>query len=365
LKNLRIAVVGCGKIADQHLLAIRRISGAKVVGVCDSDTLMAEQFAERFKIDYFTNDFARLLIELKPDIVHITTPPQSHFALALQCLEAGSHVYLEKPFTIDTQEALSLIKVAEDLNLKITAGHNYQYAWESIEARKLVRSGYLGSRPVFIESYYSYNFNDDPYALALLGDQEHWVRKLPGGLLHNVISHAVARIAEYMNSRDPYVSVLAYTSPALKNRGETLVKDELRVNIFNGSNTSASLVFSSQVNPPTNKFRLYGTENSIEVDNFNRTIIRLKNNKLKSFARYFFQPVSFAKEYSRNSYNNISRFLLNKFHDDSGFNNLINAFYDAISGQRQPPISYREIILTSMIMDRIFEQLYNLNEQKK
>ena len=59
-----------------------------------------------------------MLQATSPDVVHITTPPQSHYSLARQCLESGSHVYLEKPFTITASEAESLIQLAEELRLK-------------------------------------------------------------------------------------------------------------------------------------------------------------------------------------------------------------------------------------------------------
>lgn len=357
MNNLRVALVGCGKIADQHMAVVKRISGAQIVGVCDHEKMMADQLADRFGVGFSTNNLKRLLESLKPDIVHITTPPQSHYDLSLRCLEAGCHLYVEKPFTLTTEEAVSIINFAVKRKLKVTAGHNYQYTWENIEARDLVKSGYLGGRPILIESYYTYNFVGDPFALALLGDKEHWVRKLPGRLLHNIISHAVARIAEFMEEDNPFVSVLGYTSPALKAMGEVKIKDELRVNIFDGANMSAMLTFSSQFSPPVNKFRLYGVINSLEVDNFNRTITRMKDKNYKSYARYFAQPILLAQEYFRNSFKNISRFLLARFHDDSGLTNLIEAFYDAVRGQRPLPISYREIILTSRIMDSIFQQL--------
>jgi predicted dehydrogenase len=318
---------------------------------------MADQLAYRFGVAYFTNDLEQLLDQVKPDIVHITTPPQSHHDLSVRCLEANCHVYIEKPFSLTTKEAVSIINLADKRQLKVTAGHNYQYTWENIEARKLVRSGFLGGPPLFIESYYTYNFVDDAFAKALLGDNEHWVRKLPGGLLHNIISHAVARIAEFMETDHPFVSVLGYTSPALKAIGETRIKDELRVNIFDRANMSSLLVFTSQLSPPVNKFRLYGAKTSIEVDNFNRTIARMKDINYKSYARYFAQPLMLAKEYSRNSLKNILRFMLTRFHDDSGLKNLIEAFYNAVRGQGDLPVSYREIILTSCIMDSIFEQL--------
>ena len=98
VKMLKVAIVGCGKIADEHASQIQRIRGCEIVGVCDREPLMARQL--RAVPDQA--DFPRLgemLDEAKPDVVHITTPPESHFEIAKICLEPGCHVYVEKPFT--------------------------------------------------------------------------------------------------------------------------------------------------------------------------------------------------------------------------------------------------------------------------
>src|SRR5205823_14549691 len=124
---LSIAIVGCGKIADQHVQAIHRIPDCKIVAVCDREPLMAKQLRERFQISACFSDLQEMLQAATPSVVHITTPPQNHFSLAKQCLESGSHVYLEKPFTVTAEEAESLIELADRKNVKITAGHNLQF----------------------------------------------------------------------------------------------------------------------------------------------------------------------------------------------------------------------------------------------
>ena len=108
---LRIAIIGCGKIADQHVHAIHRIANCEIVAVCDRELLMAQQLGERFGIPECFSAVEEMLGLVKPDVVHITTPPQSHYSIGQQCLEAGSHVYLEKPFTITAHEAESLIRL--------------------------------------------------------------------------------------------------------------------------------------------------------------------------------------------------------------------------------------------------------------
>jgi hypothetical protein len=153
IKMLRVAIVGCGKIADQHVHAIRRIPDCSIVAACDQEPLMAQQLAERFKIPGVFSNVQEMLKAVSPDVVHITTPPQSHYTLARECLEAGSHVYLEKPFTVTSEEAESLVALAEHKNIKITAGHNLQFTLEMLEMRHLVREGFVGGEPAHLESY--------------------------------------------------------------------------------------------------------------------------------------------------------------------------------------------------------------------
>jgi predicted dehydrogenase len=354
---VRAAIIGCGKIADAHATALRRIPIATLAGVCDREPLMAGQLAERYGVGYSSGDVADMLQTARPDVVHITTPPQSHCALALQCLEAGSHVYVEKPFTLDTADAERLIRATAERNLKLTAGHNAQYLWENVEARKLVKAGYLGGPPVHIESYQTYALGDASYARALLGDANHWVRRLPGKLLHNIISHGIARIAELMDTDAPIVSAAGFTSPLLLGLGETDIVDELRVHISDGRNMTASFVFSTQVSPPVNGFRIYGPRNSLVVDNAHHTLTRIPRTGHKSYLNYFIPPLSAAREQARSARKNVGRFLRAEFHDDSGMKNLIEAFYGAILGRNALPVTPREILLTSRIMDGIFAQV--------
>src|SRR5947207_15262288 len=97
---LKVALVGCGKIADDHASQIQRIHGCEIVGVCDKEPLMAQQLYQRFPVKAYYSDLAKLLSEARPDIIHICTPPESHFEIARRCLERGCHVYVEKPFTL-------------------------------------------------------------------------------------------------------------------------------------------------------------------------------------------------------------------------------------------------------------------------
>jgi predicted dehydrogenase len=362
---LKVAIVGCGKIADAHASQILRISDCEIVGVCDCEVLMAKQLQERFPIKHYFSDLNRLLAESRPDVVHITTPAESHFEIARTCLESGCHVYVEKPFTLDAEEARALIDLAERNRLKLTAGHSDQFSHVARRMRALVAEGYLGDGPVHMESHYGYDLGDPSYARALLGDRHHWVRRLPGKLLQNVISHGLARIAEFLTSDSPEVIAYGFVSPLLKYINEHDVLDELRVIICEDQRTTAYFTFSSSMRPSIHELRLYGTKNGLIVDHDHDILLRLRGSKFKSYADKFIPPLSFAKQHLRNLSANVKLFLSNDFHMDSGMKYLIECFYCSIRQNIPLPISYREILLVSTMMDDIFRQLATARVQHR
>lgn len=351
---LRISIIGCGKISDQHAELIQRIPGCEIVSVCDREELLAKQMQERFKIKEYYCDARELMEKSRPDIVHITTPPQSHFDLGKFFLDSGCHVYMEKPFTIDAQQAEQLISIAERRNLKITVGHNAQFTPAAREMRTLVSEGYLGGPPVHMDCYYCYNLGDPGYAKALLGDKDYWVRKLPGKLLQNVISHGISKIAEHLDDDRPEVIVVGFTSPILKSIGEDEIIDELRVTIKDKHDRTSFFTFSTSMKPLLHQLRLYGPKNSLIVDDDNQTVIRIRGDRRKSYLEQFISPFHIGKQYVSCSAGNISKFMHKKFHVNSGMKYLIESFYDAVNGKKELPIPYRQIILTSRLMDNIF-----------
>jgi predicted dehydrogenase len=360
---LKVAIVGCGKIADSHASAIRRISECEIVAVCDQEPLMARQLCERFSIKRYFSNLTELFSETRPDVVHITTPPQSHFDIAKLCLESGCHVYVEKPFTVNGEEAQRLIALAKERQRKITVGHDDQFGHAARRMRALVRSGFLGGKPVHMESHYCYELGDTGYATALLGDQRHWVRRLRGKLLQNVISHGIARIAEFLKGEVPHVMAFGFVSPFLKSRGENEIIDELRVIICDEEGTTAYFTFSSQMRPSLHHFCLYGPENGLVLDHDQETLIKLRGTRFASYAEKFVPPIIFAKQYLGNLSTNLRSFLVNDFHMKSGMKYLIESFYRSITEDNELPISNREILLTARIMDAIFAQLDELQPQ--
>jgi predicted dehydrogenase len=354
---LRAAIVGCGNIADAHAANLRRIKGVEIAGACDREELMARQLCDRFAIPHCSTDVEELIEMAKPDVVHITTSPQSHYELGSRCLNAGCHVYMEKPFTLNAVEAEELVGLAERKGLKLTAGHDAQFSHSAMRMRELIRSGFLGGAPVHMESTWCYALSDPVYARAFLGNKEHWVRQLPGGLLQNIISHGIARIAELWACDDPRVIAHGFVSPFLRSLGEEEIVDELRVIMSNEAGMTAYFTFSSQMKPVLQEFKVYGPKNGLLLDEGQQILRRLRGQKFKSYADRFLPQVILAGQGISNAARNARLFLKGDFHMDSGKKYLIEAFYRSIAGGGPLPISYREILLTARVMDSIFSQL--------
>jgi len=357
MSTLRVAIVGCGKIADQHVQAIQRIVGSSVVAVCDREPLMAQQLAERFGIGGCHSDLAELLRVEKPDVVHITTPPQSHHSLAMQCLASGCHVYLEKPFTVTATEAEALVAAAQRVGRLVTAGHNYQFSFEMLRLRDILKGDFLGGPPVHLESYWSYDLGDVNYVGPLLGNPDHWVRRLPGGLLHNIVSHGIARLAEFLDDDITDLVALAHQSEQLQQLGGQEVLDELRVLIRDRKGTTATFCFSTQMKPGLNQLRILGPKNSISVDLVAGSVVAHRGRSFKSYLTYLVPPLLAAREHLRNAWQNATGIFRRRIYQDSGMKELIERFHVAVGVGGPPPIPYREVLLTARIMDAVFERM--------
>jgi predicted dehydrogenase len=318
---------------------------------------MAKQLGERFGISKCFSDLGEMLQSTSPNVVHITTPPQSHYALARECLEAETHVYLEKPFTVTAEQAESLIQLAERKNVKITAGHNLQFTLEMLEMRRLVTEGFLGGKPVHLESYFTYNLEDRSYVGALLGNHQHWVRQLPGQLLHNIISHGIAGLAEFLDDEIIEIIAIAGQSARLQDLGGEEILDELRAVIRDKKGTTASLCFSTQIKG-VNQLRVYGPAGSITADIITGSLVRNSSRAYKSYLTYFIPPLKNAMEHLRNAQLNLTNFVHRRLYQDFGMKELVERFYNSIRKESPLPIPYGQIVLTARIMDEIFTQIY-------
>jgi predicted dehydrogenase len=215
-----------------------------------------------------------------------------------------------------------------------------------------------------MESCYGYDLGDIRYVKPMLGDPAHWVRRLPGGLFHNIISHGIGRIAEYFPATEPEIVPLAFTSAPLARTG-TGIADELRVMFLDRqSGATAYFTFSTQMRPLLHQFRLYGARNGLVVDDDSRVLLELTGRRRKSYLEQFLPPLGFARQSVRWAIRNGLDFARRELHNDMGMKNLIEAFYRSIVDGGPPPIPYDEILTTARLMDQIFHLVFGAAERR-
>ena len=276
-QTIRVALVGCGQIADAHLGEIRKLPYAEVVGVCDVFEDLAYQAAARFNIAKTFTDMGTMFEAVKPDVVHITTPVHTHAPLAIEAMRMGMNVYLEKPFAVDLAEAESVFDVAEHTGKRITVGHDQSFEPIWRECLDITNSGKLGSVQ-HVDSILSYPITGN-FGRQVVANPNHWVRRLPGGLFQNTVSHPLYRITDLMPDESPEIWAKWFT----KDPGIPF-PTELRVHLL-GQPVTANLLFTSTTRP-SRVVRIYGEKDGLEVDLDIQTIRfpeRFKSYKVRSF----------------------------------------------------------------------------------
>jgi predicted dehydrogenase len=143
MSALRIGVVGLGLVSPPHLDGFAGAGQAEVVVVCDDVPERAEAVGAGRGVPAVT-DVRDVLADDGVDAVALLLPHQLHYAVAREALEAGKHVYLEKPFTVHEHEAADLIRLAAERGLTLAVAENTRFVAAYLAAERIVRSGQLG-----------------------------------------------------------------------------------------------------------------------------------------------------------------------------------------------------------------------------
>lgn len=140
---LRVALIGAGYISSWHAATLASVEEAQLTAICDTNKTAAEDLARGYGVQAFqsVNDLVAAKV---CDVVHILTPPQTHRALALECLAAGLHVVLEKPVGLSAQEVAQIAEAAQAAGKQAIAGHNFLALPSYEKLKTLTTSGRLG-----------------------------------------------------------------------------------------------------------------------------------------------------------------------------------------------------------------------------
>lgn len=183
---MRTGFAGTGFIAEVHARALKKLTGTSLMAVYDADLGRATAFARRHGIQHVCGSMEEILGQV--DVMHILAPPPLHARLAIQCLERGLHVLIEKPLAISTAECREIAAAALATNSRAGVNHNATYlpAFRSVVEQICHRRlGELQHVTAVVN-----------VGLRLLskGEHHHWTFRSPENLLLEQAPHPLSQI---------------------------------------------------------------------------------------------------------------------------------------------------------------------------
>lgn len=352
---MRVGIVGCGQIADAHLQQIQRIEGAETVAVVDLNRHLAEQAAKRFQVESWFTDIEQMIKEAKPDVIHITTPPNSHYTLAKIILKHGLHIYMEKPFTTNLAEAKEIVELAGKKGCQICVGYSYAFDPSYLKLVDAYKKGRLG-QVVHMNATMGYGLGG-PFGKVMMSDPKHWVHKLPGGIPQNNISHPISLIMGIVKEENFTVHAKGYKFREERyNDIRDEFFDELRISLY-GEKISANILFSAKIKPVGIYLDVYGTEAMAHYNLYARTLIFNKGASLPGPFEKVHWARNYYKEAKREYKTNLKNLIRANLHYFDGMKILTERFYKAIQNGTELPVPMSEAVEETKIIEDIFQQV--------
>jgi len=210
--NIRFGFVGAGAIAAISAQAINSHSNGRVVAVQDVHAGRREELCRKFSISRNYEKIEDLLADKNVDAVYIAVPNKFHVPFALQAIEAGKHVILEKPFAVNADEANAAITAARKKGVVLTLGMNERFLETSQRFRALVANGVLG------EIYHAKAYWLRRAGIPKLGTWFCSKELAGGGCLYDIGVHVLDLCLYVMDNFEP-VSVFGATYSKFGPRG--------------------------------------------------------------------------------------------------------------------------------------------------
>ena len=142
-KKIRFAVVGCGHIGKRHAEMVVRDPGAELVALCDIRP-KEELGIEAYPVAFFSDVTSLLQSGLDIDVINICVPNGLHAELAIQAIESGHHVVIEKPMALQVQDAERVLQASLKFQKEVFCVMQNRYSPPSVWIKQMIDSGRLG-----------------------------------------------------------------------------------------------------------------------------------------------------------------------------------------------------------------------------
>lgn len=262
--TLKIGLVGSGQIVrHRHLPVFEMIEGVKVSAICDKQESIARSVAEQFGIKHYYTRLSDMLKE-ELDVVDICSPPQTHFSMAMEAMEAGCHVLVEKPMAMNVSEVDEMFRVSKRKHVKLCVIHQNLFNPAVQEVRHLVEKNLVGD---LISVDVGTFVRRDNYMCL---DGKHWCHTLPGGIFFEILPHAVYLLQAFLKGIDPICVLTEKLSDF-----PWMIVDEVKV-LVKAEKGAGSIVASCNSPFPGETLNILGTKMKLQIDLWGRSIVNHK-----------------------------------------------------------------------------------------
>ena len=337
LNKTRIAIAGAGYIGQAHMAVIQASPNAVLSAIVDPSP-NAKAIAEKLGVPLYAS-LDELLANDKPDGLILATPNQLHVSQALQCIDAGLPILLEKPIAITVLEGQKLVDMVDETGAKVLIGHHRAHSPIMAKAKEVVDSGKLG-KLVAVMGSATFFKPDQYYADA------PWRTELGAGpILLNMI-HEIHNLRMLCGD---IVAVQAFSSHATRG---FVVEDTVAINLRFASGVLGSFMLSDtaacprsweQTSQENKAYATYEDEDCYVITGTNGAL-SVPTMRLKTYSRP--EDRSWWKAFEVG--------VVGMVRDDP-LKHQIEHFVDVVHGKAQPLVSARDGLLNLKVTEAIAE----------
>jgi predicted dehydrogenase len=197
---IRIGIIGCGQIAQQHMSTYAKIADAKMVGFADISEQAVQSSAKEYGAEFATTDFRELLAREDIDAIDVCLHNNFHEPATVAALEAGKHVYCEKPMAGSYADALSMLNKAQEVGKLLHIQLATLYSNETRAAKELIETGRLGD--VYHARSTGFRRRGRPYVDGYGAPSFVQKRNSAGGALYDMGVYHISQILFLLNNPD-------------------------------------------------------------------------------------------------------------------------------------------------------------------
>ena len=339
-QEMRVAIFGAGKMAMNHITAISLQKNARLVAIADP-AIEKIKTSNLFSFDVpVFSDPEDLLSKIKPDIVHICSPPETHFRLSELALRHKANIYVEKPFTLNVRDAKDVISLADEFGLRICAGHQLLFEEPTRKAQSYMAK--IG-RIVHVESYFSYN--------PVRGSRDGRAGISPLDQLVDILPHPVYLLLHFMKF---------YSSAG---KPKAVQMEALHVNtrgtvhaVFHSQEGTGSLYVTLEGRPIESYLKIVGTNGSVYSDFVRGTSSILAGPGTSGISKVI-NPYSQSWQTVAGTTRSLLKRVFRKQKSYPGLVEIIRDFYDSVMSGKPMDAAYEAILETVSICEEITGRL--------